>query len=418
MIGLNIILLSQSPTNGEASRVQDARVIVTLQDGRRVVLDRKVKVDNNEISIVDLPYDSKQIRNLTVQIKDSQKEPPRIMAWQEGNISVDTTLDAWKDTTLQVSTTSYNVTYSTNKTSINSTVPLGKLTVLSFDTTAIIGARSSAGIINYFSSAGVSGYSDTLAGVAGVSDSSIGVYGLSRATNSVGVAGISDSSIGVFGLGDTLNSDGIGVFGYGYIGLAGYSPSPSGWGVLSVSDIGTTGDIYAFDDIFVYDTLKVYGTLEVTGTKNFVIPHPLDPNKYLVHHALESNEVLNVYRGTVVLDENGEAVVRLPDYFKEININFSYQLTPVGAPMPNLYIKKEIEGNTFVIGGGKPGYKVSWTVYAQRYDEYIRNHPESAKDEVPRSSLKIEKKIPPKVTKAMNLKKLIGEPKIRQLKVK
>jgi hypothetical protein len=94
---------------------------------------------------------------------------------------------------------------------------------------------------------------------------------------------------------------------------------------------------------------------------------------------MESDEILNVYRGNIVLDGNGEAVVTLPEYFEAINIDFSYNLTAIGA-QANVFVKKEITGNTFEIAGGKPGQKISWTVYAQRNDPYVQQHPENTKN--------------------------------------
>ncbi|MDP4267362.1 MAG: hypothetical protein Q8880_08005, partial [Bacteroidota bacterium] len=99
--------------------------------------------------------------------------------------------------------------------------------------------------------------------------------------------------------------------------------------------------------------------------------------KILKHFCPESPEVLNFYRGNIVLDENGEAIVELPDYFSSININYSYHLTPIGNSAPNLYVKEEIKDNKFVIGGGKSGMKVSWEVYAERNDLYMQKHPNS-----------------------------------------
>lgn len=119
-----------------------------------------------------------------------------------------------------------------------------------------------------------------------------------------------------------------------------------------------------------------------SGVKPFMIDHPLDPsNKFLKHFAMESPEVLNLYRGNITLDGNGEATVTLPDYFTAININFSYNLTAIGA-QSNLYIKREISNGQFEIGGGKPGQKVSWVVYAERNDEYLQQNPYAKEVEV------------------------------------
>lgn len=118
------------------------------------------------------------------------------------------------------------------------------------------------------------------------------------------------------------------------------------------------------------------GNLGASGTKPFMIDHPLDPaNKFLKHYAMESPEVLNLYRGNVILDGSGQASVSLPDYFTSINKNFSYQLTAIGS-QSNVYIQQEIRNGVFVIAGGKPGQKISWVVYAERNDPYLQQYPE------------------------------------------
>ena len=75
-------------------------------------------------------------------------------------------------------------------------------------------------------------------------------------------------------------------------------------------------------------------------------------------------------------DASGEAVVQLPDYYDAINKNASYQLTPIGASMPDLYIASEVNNGSFKISGGIVGKKVSWTLTAERNDPYIRLNPE------------------------------------------
>ena len=113
------------------------------------------------------------------------------------------------------------------------------------------------------------------------------------------------------------------------------------------------------------------GDMTSTGAKAFTIDHPLDPeNKVLRHYSIESNEILNLYRGLVQLDANGDATVALPAYFDAGNINPTYQLTAIGtATQP--YINTEIENNQFTVKGA-PNSKVSWTVHAQRNDPTIR----------------------------------------------
>ncbi len=137
-------------------------------------------------------------------------------------------------------------------------------------------------------------------------------------------------------------------------------------------------------DLSVFGNLNVGGALSVVGRKQFVIDHPLDPaNKYLHHAAIESSEVKNMYDGVARLDENGEAVVHLPEWFEALNRDFRYQLTAIGAPAPTLYVAQEISGNRFKIAGGKPGGRVSWQVTGIRQDAYAKAHPMRVEEDKP-----------------------------------
>lgn len=224
-----------------------------------------------------------------------------------------------------------------------------------------------------------------------------GVYGTTA--RGIGVQGETDdmSFYGVSGLNYAINNtgSGIGVMGDGNIGTWGQTVDGGGYGVFglnaststTLNNIGTAGEGW----VGIYGETNdpgtgfgVYsnGNFGASGTKAFVIDHPIDPeNKILKHFSMESPEVLNLYRGNVVLDNNGEAVVELPDYFESINTNFSYNLTPIGAPV-NLYIKEKIANAKFVIAGGNPNMEVSWTVYAERNDKYMQQYPEAGAVEI------------------------------------
>ncbi len=134
------------------------------------------------------------------------------------------------------------------------------------------------------------------------------------------------------------------------------------------------------------------GNLGSNGVKSFRIDHPDDPaHKYLLHYSTESPEVLNAYRGTVTLNQQGEAIVDLPPYFAKINKSPTYQLTPVGEPMPLLHIAAKISQSalddgakagpdqpaplcSFTIAGGAPNAEVCWRVEAVRNDLWIQQH--------------------------------------------
>ncbi len=188
----------------------------------------------------------------------------------------------------------------------------------------------------------------------------IGVYG--KANNSsqgIGVVGVSAQYQGVSGR--TSGSTGIGVHGYASsnsginYGVWGESASTSGYGVYSEGNA------------------HVNGTFTAT-TKSFVIDHPLDPsNKYLYHSVVESSEMMNMYNGNTVLDENGQAIILLPAWFEKLNGDYRYQLTPVGSWAP-LYIAERIKDSRFKIAGGEPGMEVSWQVTGVRRDPFAQQN--------------------------------------------
>ena len=122
------------------------------------------------------------------------------------------------------------------------------------------------------------------------------------------------------------------------------------------------------------------GNVQVNGnlskaSGSFKIDHPLDPtNKYLYHSFVESPDMMNIYNRNVTLDVDGKATIELPDWFGALNKDFRYQLTPIGASGPDLYVAEEVSNNLFKIAGGKPGMKVSWQVTGVRHDAYANDH--------------------------------------------
>jgi hypothetical protein len=120
--------------------------------------------------------------------------------------------------------------------------------------------------------------------------------------------------------------------------------------------------------------VNIFGNL-TKGGGSFKIDHPLDPeNQYLYHSFVESPDMMNIYNGNIILDENGEAWVELPEWFEALNKDFRYQLTPVGAPGPNLYIAEKIKDNHFKISGGEPSAEVSWQVTGIRHDPFAETN--------------------------------------------
>lgn len=275
----------------------------------------------------------------------------------------------------------------TNSATLNNSAVFGQSTGQARGVTGEIGANASSDVAvrgnNLRGNGGIGVEGVGYNGVSGVTTRSdgfavfgenTGVPNINTGTNnSVGVGGV--GGIGV--LGQTTNGQLSGVLGqnlntgvvYNNIGV--YGQSETGVGVWGENVDGSFYGVYS------------NGDFGASGLKNFLIDHPSDPeNKYLKHFSVESDEVLNYYRGTVLLDGNGKASVSLPSYVHLINTNFSYQLTSIGAPGPNLYVSKEVENGIFEIAGGKAGQKVSWTLVAQRNDPYVRYYPENTKPEI------------------------------------
>ncbi|MFA7123339.1 MAG: hypothetical protein WC212_04820, partial [Candidatus Delongbacteria bacterium] len=155
---------------------------------------------------------------------------------------------------------------------------------------------------------------------------------------------------------------------YGVYGYAGGGSS---------TNYGIFGGAYGTGSYAGYFAGDINVTGVVVKSKDEVkIDHPLDPeNKYLTHSNIISDEMASVYNGNAALDANGKAVVMLPDWFEAMNTDFKYQLTPIGAPGPNLYISKKISRNSFEIAGGSSGMEVSWQITATRIDNYAKNNP-------------------------------------------
>jgi hypothetical protein len=185
---------------------------------------------------------------------------------------------------------------------------------------------------------------------------------------------------GVYGINEDLTI-GEGVVGTGYNGVLGYTTADDGVGVYGWNaaaagpgiGVGVVGE--AFDLVTDWGLFAI-GDIGATGVKFFVIDHPEDPaNKTLKHFCIESDEPVLLYRGTEVVDVNGEVTITLPDYVDMINVEYSYTLTSVGGPAPNLHVAEEIAQGKFKVGGAAANKKVSWVVYGKRNDDFVKNNP-------------------------------------------
>lgn len=205
-----------------------------------------------------------------------------------------------------------------------------------------------------------------------ISNYTNGLIGYSAAGAGNGVTGYttgsSSAAVYAYTVGQYCNGVGAVATGINSVGVYGYASNTNSTGVYG--DATNMGSYAGYFNGNVHLT----GTL-TGGTKSFKIDHPLDPsNKYLYHTSVESSEMKNIYDGVVTLDNQGEAIVEMPEWFEALNADFRYLLTSIGAASPNLHIAQKIEKGKFNIGGGQAGQEVSWMVTGIRQDAYAKAH--------------------------------------------
>ena len=245
----------------------------------------------------------------------------------------------------------------------------------------VVGSGGPTGVSGNGSTEGVRGQGGTYGvhgtGTYGVYGSGhYGIYGYTTVGNGGGVYGYNGATggaaYGTYGVSSAYR----GVYGYGpNAGVFATSPYVAAWNEAT-STTGENFGVYAttasaagWAGVF-WGRVQVNGTLSKSGG-SFQIDHPLDPeNRYLQHSFVESPDMLNVYSGTVTLDDRGRATVRLPRYFGALNMEHRYQLTAVGQPAPNLHVAQTIRDNRFSIAGGPPRATVSWQVTGVRQDAW------------------------------------------------
>lgn len=151
--------------------------------------------------------------------------------------------------------------------------------------------------------------------------------------------------------------------GHGGAAILGQADEIDGVGVYGVNDSGGYAGVFK-------GNVSVDGTVLAT-VKQFRIDHPLDPeNKYLNHWSVESNEILNLYSGSVVTDDTCRAIVKLPDYLEALNHDFRYQLTPLGE-LAHATVETEMRDGSFGILTDRPNVRVSWQITGRRQDPYV-----------------------------------------------
>ena len=99
-----------------------------------------------------------------------------------------------------------------------------------------------------------------------------------------------------------------------------YSTSTSTVGFINIEYTVYSGVVLQYD----VSTQKVF-----YNAKTFVIEHPLQIDKYLVHACLEGPEAGVYYRGTGVITSESKSVeIYLADYVEKLAFDFTIHVTP------------------------------------------------------------------------------------------
>ena len=158
---------------------------------------------------------------------------------------------------------------------------------------------------------------------------------------------------------------------------------------------GSTGDTSSFDASIndfltplsfspLYDSNDTLGDFPFDGTsflgtslnttinasdKTFVIDHPLNTEKHLVHACLEGPEAGVFYRGRGEILNGESVVVKLPSYVSSLAHDFTVHLTPIRSSdqktKPFVLESSELVNGRFCVYGKNCAF--FWLVHGQRH---------------------------------------------------
>jgi len=126
---------------------------------------------------------------------------------------------------------------------------------------------------------------------------------------------------------------------------------------------GETGSVSTTNGVW-YDT--VTNTLNYATAKSFIVEHPLDTNKLLVHACLEGPEAGVYYRGTGEIKDNNSSIITLPKYVEKLATDFTLQITPIYNGKINVLNSGEVVNNSFSVYG--ENCKFNWIAYGKRLE--------------------------------------------------
>jgi hypothetical protein len=120
-------------------------------------------------------------------------------------------------------------------------------------------------------------------------------------------------------------------------------------------------------NVLLYDVVSnevVRSTGVSPESKTFVIDHPKDKNKYLVHACLEGPESGVYYRGKGEITNGENVTILLPYYVEALATDFTIQITPIFKGKNITLNASEVVNNNFTVYG--ENCKFFWLVQGKR----------------------------------------------------
>ncbi len=143
----------------------------------------------------------------------------------------------------------------------------------------------------------------------------------------------------------------------GYTGPTGSLPTPTGGTDVS--------------GVVSYNS----GTYYYDSTKTFVIDHPNNSEKFLVHGCLEGPEAGVYYRGKGEIVNNECVEVELPPYVENLASEFTIQITPIFSGKIVTLNCSELDNNKFRVYGENSRFH--WVVHGKRYNIEVEPNKDS-----------------------------------------
>ena len=111
------------------------------------------------------------------------------------------------------------------------------------------------------------------------------------------------------------------------------------------------------------------GEISYTADKTFIIDHPDDPDRYLVHTCLEGPEVGVYYRGEGEITNTESTVITLPPYVANLAYVFTIQITHIYDGQVKTYSSSRVKNNQFTVYG--PNGEFFWMANGTRGETVV-----------------------------------------------